>query len=109
MKKFFLENMINGWFVGDFTPSAFSTSSCEVGLKRYVTGQREELHYHKVATEITLIVSGKVKMMDLTYGDGDIVVLEPGTPTDFEALTDVVSVVVKIPGVLGDKYLGSPD
>ena len=32
-------------------------------------------------------------------------VMEPGDVTDFEALTDAVNVVVKIPGVNNDKYI----
>jgi hypothetical protein len=40
-----------------------------------------------------------------TFHHGDIVMLEPGEPTDFEALTDVTTVVVKMPSVIGDKYL----
>ena len=35
---------------------------------------------------------------------GDIVLIEPGEDTDFEALTDVTTVVVKTPSVAGDKY-----
>jgi len=106
MKHHRLEEMIKGWFVGGFTPTAFATKDCEVAVKRYNAGDREELHHHKVATEITLVLSGRVKMMGREWAEGDIIVLEPGTATAFEAITDAANVVVKVPGANDDKYLG---
>lgn len=105
MKNFRLDTMTKGWFVGAFSPSAHVTDGCEVGVKYYKAGDQESAHYHKIATEITLILSGKVRMAGREWGEGDIVVLEPGEVTDFEALTDAINVVVKSPGALSDKYL----
>ncbi|ENW98056.1 hypothetical protein F900_03530 [Acinetobacter modestus] len=99
------EDMIKGWFVGGFNPTAFNTAACEVAVKKYVAGDHEGKHYHKVATEITMILSGKVRMAGREWQEGDIIVLSPGEITDFEALTDTVNVVVKIPGALNDKFL----
>ena len=39
------------------------------------------------------------------WSAGDVIVLEPGEVTDFEALTDAVNVVVKTPGASNDKYV----
>ncbi len=100
-----LEDMVKGWFVGGFKPTAFSTQACEVAVKRYTAGEREAAHVHRVATEITLVLSGRVRMAGREWGEGDIVVLAPGEPSDFEALTDAVNVVVKTPGALNDKYV----
>jgi quercetin dioxygenase-like cupin family protein len=100
-----LNTMIKGWFVGDFEPSAFRTNTCEVAVKRYAAGDFEAAHFHKIATEITLIVSGEVQMMDRTWKAGDIIVLNPGEVTAFKALTDTVNVVVKLPGANNDKYI----
>lgn len=100
--------MLKGWFVGDFTPTAYSTSNVEVAVKHYKAGEKERLHYHKVSTEITLIVSGEVKMLNCAWKSGDIVVIEPGTATEFEAITDTVNVVVKLPSTANDKYYGTP-
>jgi quercetin dioxygenase-like cupin family protein len=104
VKHHSLEKMIKGWFVGDFEPTAISTQACEVAVKSYKAGDREGAHYHKIATEITLILKGKVRMAGREWGEGDIVVLEPGEITDFEALTEAVNVVVKVPGATQDKY-----
>lgn len=100
-----LDDMFKGWFVGNFTPTAFSTEACEVGVKRYKAGEKESSHFHKIATEITLVLEGEIRMLGKKWGAGSIVVLCPGEATDFEALTDAVNVVVKIPGALNDKYL----
>lgn len=107
MKTAHLDEMIKGWFVGSFSPTALQSDACEVAVKRYKAGDYEASHFHKVATEVTLIVEGKVRMAGKEWGAGDIVVLEPGDVTDFEALTDAVNVVVKTPCVPNDKYLTS--
>jgi len=99
-----LEDMVKGWFVGDFNPSALKIDACEVAVKKYSSGDKEGAHYHKIATEVTLILSGRVKMMEQEWKSGDIVVLEPGEVTAFEAITDTINVVVKVPGAPGDKY-----
>lgn len=105
MKHAKLEDMIKGWFVGGFTPTAFSTEACEVAVKSYKAGDLESSHYHKIATEITVVLSGRVEMMSKEWGSGDIIVLNPGEQTSFKAITDSLNVVVKVPGALNDKYL----
>ena len=104
MKVFKLADMSRGWFVGDFAPSALRTQAAEVAVKSYVAGTVESRHMHKVAPEITLILSGRARMNEESFEAGDIVVIDPGDSTDFEALTDVTTVVVKVPSVAGDKY-----
>ncbi|AXX91790.1 hypothetical protein CPU12_11475 [Malaciobacter molluscorum LMG 25693] len=108
MKVAKLEDMIKGWFVGNFDPTLIKTNEVEVAVKEYKKGECEEKHYHKIATEITVIVSGKVKMNGIEYSKGDIIVIEPFETTDFEALEDTVNTVVKFPGANDDKYLGEP-
>ena len=105
IKKFKLDDMINGWFIGNFDPSLYKTNHLEVGVKKYSSGDSEKLHFHKIATEFTVIISGEVLMNDEKYVSGDILVIEPGVATDFFALSNVVTLVVKIPGANNDKYL----
>ena len=109
MKINHLVQMVKGWFVGEFKPSAFSTGSCEVAVKNYLRGDNEKEHYHKLATEVTLVLSGQVKMLDKIWTDGDIITIFPEEVTAFEALSDATLVVVKIPGALNDKYFLSED
>ena len=105
MRHASLRSMTKGWFVGAFDPSVWKTDACEVAVKHYQAGDSEARHFHKIATEITVIISGKVRMFDKTWEAGDIVIVEPGDATDFLALSDAVNVVVKLPSVSDDKYL----
>jgi quercetin dioxygenase-like cupin family protein len=106
MKTSKLTSMKKGWFVGDFEPTLFKTENVEIAVKTYQKGDYEECHHHKLATEITVIVSGRVKMNGVEYQAGDIIIIEPYESTDFEALEDTVNTVVKLPGASNDKYLG---
>ena len=106
MTKLSLKNMINGWFVGQFEPSVFSTGDVEVALKRYIKGDKEGIHHHRLATEITLVVSGIVKMNQSIYEQDDIILIKPYEATNFMAIEDAITLVVKIPGVMNDKYDG---
>ena len=99
-----LEEMVKGWFVGQFQPTVISTDVCEVAVKHYEAGDCEGEHFHKIATEITVVVAGKIRMAGKDWQEGDIIELEPGFSTDFEALNKAVTVVVKIPGASNDKY-----
>lgn len=90
--------------VGDFEPACFRTAACEVACKHYAAGDREPAHVHRIAAELTLIVSGEVRMNGRRFTAGDIVMLDPGEPTDFEAVTAVTTMVVKMPSVRGDKF-----
>ena len=105
MKITKLSAMTNGWFIGDFEPSLLKTKNFEVAVQRFEAGEYAEWHVHKVATEYTVIVSGLAEMNGEPVGEGDIIVLAPGEGTDFRALTEVTTAVVKTPCVKGDKYL----
>jgi quercetin dioxygenase-like cupin family protein len=104
MKTARLEDFTGGWFVGDFEPVLHATPEVEVAVKYYRAGDHEKAHVHKVAREITVIVSGRVRMCEDEFSAGDIIVLEPGDATGFEAMTDAATAVVKLPSVKGDKY-----
>jgi hypothetical protein len=105
MKVSRIEEMTKGWFVGAFEPSALWSDACEVAVKRHNAGYIDEDHYHEISTEATVVVSGQARMMGRDCGAGDIIVVEPGETSNFLAVTDVILVVVKIPSVVGDKYL----
>jgi quercetin dioxygenase-like cupin family protein len=100
--------MVKGWFVGNFTPTLIQTNDVEVAVKEYKAGDLDNRHFHKISTEITVIVSGRVRMNGVEYVKGDIVVIEPNQSTDFEALEDTITTVVKYPGANNDKYLEDP-
>jgi len=100
-----LENMFKGWFIGNFEPTLFEIEEFEVAVKEYKAGYKESKHVHKIATEFTVVLNGEVKMNDEVFVSGDIIKIEPNEETEFEALTDVMTVVVKVPCVKNDKYI----
>ncbi len=104
MKLYQLNNMTKGWFVGDFEPSVLRTKHVEVAVKYYSKGDAETSHLHKIADEVTLVLKGEVSMNRTRYYEGDIIHIEPGESTDFVAITDSATVVVKIPSCTNDKY-----
>ena len=105
MKNHNIKNMIGGWFIGNFRPSLFQTNDFEVAYKDYKANDYEPSHHHKIATEFTMIIEGKVLMNSKEHSSGEIIEIAPGESTDFKAITDVKTLVVKIPSVKNDKYL----
>jgi quercetin dioxygenase-like cupin family protein len=105
MKKDLLKDFIGGWFIGNFDPSLLKTNDVEVAVKHYKPGDYDKEHFHKIGTEYTVIVKGKVKMSGKEYSEGDVLTISPMESTDFLAITEVTTVVVKIPGASNDKYL----
>ena len=105
LNEMHLDAMTGGWFVGDFEPTALRTKDFEVAVKKYKAGDKEGRHTHKIATELTVVVSGKVLMNSKEYEEGSIIQISPNDSSDFEALEDTVTVVVKTPSIVGDKYI----
>lgn len=105
MKKYNLEDFTRGWVVGNFAPSIIKTKDFEVMVRHYKPGDFEEKHVHKIANEITIVISGKFKMDGEVLQAGDIIHLLPGNPSDFECLEDGATTVIKTPSVIGDKFL----
>ena len=54
---------------------------------------------------LSVIESGRAIMKDTVFKKGDIILLEPGEATSFEALDDTTTFVIKFPSVKDDKYL----
>jgi hypothetical protein len=108
MNTYDLASFTKGWFIGPFSPTLDPNTAFECALKKYHAGDKETKHYHRVATEYTVIATGRVRMNGIEYGPECIIEIKPGEATDFEALTDTITFVVKTPAVIGDKYLGEP-
>ncbi len=105
MKKYNLKDYVRGWIVGDFEPSILKTKDFEFMVHYYKKGEKEAKHLHKLADEITVIVSGEFKMNGEILLKGDVIHLIPNTAVDFECLEDGATAVVKTPSVKGDKYI----
>ena len=99
-----IKDFTKGWIVGDFYPCLFNSKDVEIGVKYYKKGDRDENHYHKVATEYTIVIFGEVKMLNQTFVSGDIVKIDPNVENQFDCVEDSCVVVIKTPSVIGDKY-----
>jgi quercetin dioxygenase-like cupin family protein len=100
-----VEDFKDGWFIGNFSPSILQSSDFEVCLKTFRSGDKEPSHYQKSATEVTVVVSGSCRMGSVHLSAGDILVLDAGEISDFEAIEDCVIVCVKAPSLPDDKAL----
>ena len=105
IKKYDINDMGGGWFIGDFDPSVYRNKGFEVGIKYYSEGDRDPLHVHRVVTEVTVVVLGKIRMANTILSKGEIIVLEPNDESSFEALEDSALAVVKFPSLPDDKYI----
>ena len=109
MEIFRIENMHQGCFVGDFQPSGFQTRNCEVAWKYHGAGEPWPKHLHQHVTEVNFLVRGRmtahIKEGAKSLQEGDIFVLRPGEWIQPEFHTDCQLVVVKIPGIRGDKLI----
>lgn len=99
MKIFSMKDMIGGWFVGNFSPTAYKTENFEVSVKLHPKNEKWDFHYHTEVTEINYIIRGSMKLQNKELKSGDIFVLEPFEIADPEFLEDCEIVCVKTKSV----------
>lgn len=99
------EDYKNGWFVGNFEPAAFKTEDFEVCFKKHKKGEIWETHYHKVGTEINLLVDGEMIIQDKVIKKGDVFVIYPYEIADPIFITDCTVLIIKTPSNTKDKYI----
>jgi hypothetical protein len=105
MKKHRIEDFLGGWIVGDFSPSIFRNPYLEVSVKRFNSGDSELAHSQIVATELTVVVSGKVVLNGQLLVTGDILEISPGEVGSFECIEAADIVCIKWPSIPSDKVL----
>ena len=107
MKTFKIEDMHNGWFIGNFDPCVTKTKDVEVAHHFHEKGYKndEGPHYHKKATEVNYIINGKVTVSGKQLTAGDIFVYEPRDISDVQFLSDTDLIVIKMPSCINDKFL----
>ena len=106
MKQFKLsETGDRGWFVGHFERAVYKTSLFEAAVQTFKKDEVSARHTHKIATEINLVMQGKVMYGDKLLGPGDGIIYEPGDVCQCRYLEDTMTFVIKTPSVADDKYL----
>ncbi len=104
-----IADMKNGWIIGNFVPTLFKTNDFEIAIKEYKIGDYEQKHFHQIAEEFTVIIQGEVQMNNVKFVSGDIIHVPKNCSTDFKAISDVQTVVIKIPSVKNDKFIVNND
>jgi len=105
MKVLKLKDMKQGWFVGNFEPSAYKDTDVEVCYRLHPKGEKWEWHYHKETTEINLLVEGEMIMQGKKLVSGDIFIITPYEISDQEFLKDCKIICVKTQNKPNDKYI----
>lgn len=105
MKITRIEDYTRGWFLGDFEPSCFKTKDFEAGLLSHEKGEHWPAHYHKISTEINLLIEGEMTICGKSLTKGDLFIIEPGEIADPIFLTDCKLVVIKTPSIPTDKFI----
>ena len=105
MERYNLDEMVLGWFIGNFTPSLHANAHIEVGVKRFAKGDREPTHHQLRATEWTCVIQGRVRIGEFIFKENEIAQIPPLESADFEALEDSILVVVKSPSLPSDKIV----
>jgi hypothetical protein len=104
MKRYNLSDSGNrGWFVGDFKGSVWKTKDFEICYQKNTRTQTAS-HIHKIAHEITLVISGRQICNGQMFEAGDICILEPGDISQIEYLEETEIVTIKVPSVPSDKH-----
>jgi mannose-6-phosphate isomerase class I len=79
-----IEDMKGGWFIGNFEPSAWKTDAFEVAVHDYKKGEEKEPQYHKLGTEIILLLEGNIskwwanRTYKVAHGEGLFIHLDEG-------------------------------
>jgi quercetin dioxygenase-like cupin family protein len=105
MKLFRIDDMKDGWFIGNFEPTSYKTDVFEVCYKKHSKGEIWDTHYHKEGTEINYLINGKMKIQNSEINSGDIFILYPYEVANPEFLEDCELVIVKTPSIKNDKYI----
>ena len=104
MKKFRIDQAGDrGWFIGDFDGAVWRNKDFEVTYQKNPRSQTAS-HIHKIAHEITLVISGRQICNGQIFEAGDICMLEPGDISQIEYLEETEVVTIKVPSVPADKY-----
>lgn len=105
MKTYKINEMKNGWFIGNFEPSILKTKDFEVGVLHHHKGEVWPKHKHEYLEEYNYLLSGKMLINNCILNAGDLFVFEREEIADPIFLEDCIVIVIKVPSVPGDKVI----
>jgi len=105
MKVLNSEQFIGGWFVGDFTPSAYRTKDFEVCYKFHHKNEEWPKHLHTESIEINYLMHGSMVIQDQILTAPTVFIMDKLEVSDAEFLEDCEIIVVKVPSIPNDKRI----
>ena len=99
-----LSDYVRGYFIGNFEPSLLKTKDFEVAVISHEKDEHIPKHYHSIATEYNILLSGKMFINNKTIEPGDIFVFEKNEAVDAKVMESSQVLCVKVPSVIGDKH-----
>ena len=100
-------NKLGGWFVGCFEPNLIKREDIEVGIKKIPSNTNPDYHYHKIKTEYTILLEGKIVCVkdNIEVEAGSIIKLLPYEKNDQFFPIESLILVINTPSIQGDKYI----
>lgn len=99
MRIFKYHEMLNGWYVGKFAPTAYQTDKFEANYRIHFAGEKWPVHTHSESTEINLLISGKMTFQNQELSAGDIFVVAPWEISNPVFIEDCAIVCIRTPGI----------
>jgi quercetin dioxygenase-like cupin family protein len=100
-----ITDYFRGWVIGEFEPNIFRTKDFEIGILKHKKDENWPAHYHKIATEYNILISGSMWVCGEELISGDIFLIQPNEIAEPKFHEDCVIICIKIPSVPGDKYI----
>ena len=97
---------LNGWFVGDFSPTIITSSKLEFGYKRILKNHSPDYHFHKIKTEYTILLEGKIflEFSKKIINPITCIKLNPFEKNDQYFLEDSLILIINSPSIKNDKH-----
>ena len=98
---------LGGWFVGSFKPNLINNQDIEVGIKVIPQNTKPDYHFHKIKTEYTILIQGKIICLEkkIHVLPGTTIKLLPYEKNDQFFPERSLILVLNTPSVKGDKYI----
>ncbi len=104
MKTYKLKDFTRGWICGDFQPSVINSKDFEVGIRELTKHDDLSPHFHSQLVELTVVLSGVIKINNTLFYENDIVYLEKEEPCFMEIISDKAKLLfIKSPSIPSDK------
>jgi hypothetical protein len=105
METYNIDDFFKGWIIGNFSPSLHRNSDFEIAVKFFTKGEIEAAHKQLIATEITVVIEGEVRLGNAYFTRGDVISIPPNEVADFESITNSSLVCIKFPSMPNDKVV----